>query len=62
MEGARGARCRAFHQGTVAEDRARVHHAANQGFTLCRLALSRHVDQATVRSVAWGTVPKCASN
>lgn len=57
MEGARSARRRAFHQGTVAEDRARVHHAANQGFALCR-----HVDHATVRSVVCGTVPKRASN
>jgi hypothetical protein len=31
MEGARGAGRRAFHQGTVAEDRTRVHHAADQG-------------------------------
>ncbi|CAM5708227.1 hypothetical protein STENM36S_03377 [Streptomyces tendae] len=34
MEGARGARRRALHQGTAAEDRAGVHHAADQGFCL----------------------------
>lgn len=63
VEGARGARGRAFHQGTATEDRARVHHAAEQRCTVGRLvALSRHVDHATARSAMGGRVPQCASD
>jgi hypothetical protein len=47
MEGVRGARRRAFHQSTVAEDRARVRHATDQNFALSSLALGRHADHAT---------------
>ncbi|GHD99025.1 hypothetical protein GCM10010339_08540 [Streptomyces alanosinicus] len=56
MEGARGARRRAFYQSTVAEDRARVHHASGQGFALRRLTVSRHVDDATVRTAEWSAL------
>ncbi|GGU50186.1 hypothetical protein GCM10010289_83310 [Streptomyces violascens] len=52
MEGARGARGRAFHQGATPDDCARVRHAADQCFVICDFTLSCHIDHVIARSAA----------
>ncbi|RPF36235.1 hypothetical protein EDD92_6270 [Streptomyces sp. TLI_185] len=42
-EGVRDTRRWAFHHGIVAEDRARVHHAAGPGLALCLRAIKPFV-------------------